>query len=67
MVEQDTGRTLVFCIPDHQWETLVTWQEHEFGEPGAMIISDKLSPYFILNDVSYIHLMVNHSENFVDP
>ena len=67
MVEQDTGRMLVFCIPDHQWETLVAWQEQEFVEPGAVIISDKFSPYFTLNDVSYVHLMVNHSENFVDP
>ena len=39
----------------------------KFVEPGAMIISDKFSPYFTLNDVSYVHLMVNHSENFVDP
>ena len=32
-----------------------------------MIISDKFSPYFNLNNLGYIHLMVNHSENFVDP
>ena len=32
-----------------------------------MILSDKFSPYFNLNDIGYTHLMVNHSENFVDP
>ena len=32
-----------------------------------MIISDKFSPYVNLNDVGYIYLMVNHSENFFDP
>ena len=39
----------------------------EFVEPGTMIISDKCSTYFNLKDVGYIHLMVNHSENFFDP
>lgn len=33
---------------------------------GTLIISDKFSPYFNLNNRGYIHLMVNHSENFVD-
>ena len=27
----------------------------------------KFSPYFNLNSSGYVHLMVNHSENFVDP
>ena len=66
MVEQDTGRSLVFRVPDRQWETLVTRLVREFVEPGIVIISDKFSPYFNLNDVGYIHLMVNHLENFVD-
>ena len=39
----------------------------KFIEPGTVIISDKFSPYVNLNDVGYIYLMVNHSENFVDP
>ena len=67
MVERDTGRSLVFRVPDRQQETLVARQVREFIEPGTVIISDKFSPYFNLNDVGYIHLMVNHSENFVDP
>ena len=39
----------------------------QFVEPGTTIISDKFSPYFKLNSLGYIHVMVNHSENFVDP
>ena len=30
MVERDTGRSLVFRVPDHQRETLVTRLVHEF-------------------------------------
>ena len=67
IVERDTGRSLVFCVPDRQRETLVTRLVCEFVEPGTVIISDKFSPYFNLNGVGYIHLMVNHSGNFVDP
>lgn len=67
MVERDAGQSLFFRIPDHQQETLVTRLGREFIEPGTVIISDKFSPYFNLNDVGYIHLMVNDSENFVDP
>ena len=67
MVEQDTGRSLVFRVPDRQRETLVTRLVRECVEPGTVIISDKFLPYFNLNDVGYIHLMVNHSENIVDP
>ena len=66
MVERDTGRSLVFRIPDRRRETLVTRLVREFVEPRTVIISDKFSPYFNLNDVGYIHLMVNHSANFVD-
>ena len=66
MVEQGTGWILVFCVPDRQRETLVTRLVREFIEPGTVIISDKYLPYFNLNDVGYIHLMVNPLENFVD-
>ena len=39
----------------------------QFVEPGTSIISDKFSLYFNLNSLGYVHAMVNHSENFVDP
>lgn len=44
MVERDTGRSLLFRVPDRQWETLVTRLVREFIEPGTVIISDKLLP-----------------------
>lgn len=56
MVEQDTGRSLVFRVPDHQRETLVTRLVGEFIERGTVIVSDKSSPYFNLNDVGYVRL-----------
>ena len=55
-----------FLCPRSTRETLVTWLVEEFLEPGTVILSDKFSPYFNLNDISYTHLMVNHCENFVD-
>lgn len=41
MVEQDTGRNLVFRVPDRQQEILVTRLVREFFEPGTVVISDK--------------------------
>ena len=41
MVEQDTGRNLVFRVPDRQQEILVTRLVREFVEPGTVVISDK--------------------------
>jgi len=67
MVERGTGRALAFRVPDRTRETLVTGLIQQFVEPGRHIISDKFSPYFNLNNISYIHLVVNHSENFVNP
>ena len=56
-----------FRVPDRTRETLVTRLVQEFIQPGTVIISDKFSPYFNLNDIGYTHLIVNHCENFVDP
>ena len=67
MVERGTGKALTFRVPNRTRETLVTGLVQQFVEPGTTIISDKFSPYFNLNSLGYIHVMVNHSENFVDP
>ena len=67
MVERGSGRALTFRVPDRTRETLVTQLVQEFIQPGTVILSDKFSPYFNLNDIGYTHRMVNHSENFVDP
>ena len=67
MVERGTGRALAFRGPNRTRETLVAGLVQQFVEPGTTIISDKFSPYFNLNSLGYVHVMVNHSENFVDP
>lgn len=67
MVERGSGRVLTFRVPNRTRETLVAGLVRQFVEPGTQIISDKFSPYFNLNNVGYIHLTVNHSENIVDP
>ena len=67
MVKRGTGWCLAFRVPNRTRETLVTGLVQKFIEAGTTIISDKFSPYFNLNSIGYIHLTVNHSENFVDP
>ena len=63
MVERGSGRALA----NRTRETLVAGLAQQFVGPGTTIISDEFSPYFNLNSLGYIHIMVNHSENFVDP
>ena len=60
-------KCLTFCVPDRTRGTLVTRLVQDFIQPGTVILSDKFSLYFNLNNIGYTHLMVNHSENFVDP
>ena len=67
MVERGSGRSLVFRVPNRTRETLVSGLIQHFVTTGTTIISSKFSPYFNLNNLGHIHLMVNHSENFVDP
>ena len=74
MVERGTGRALAFPVPNRTRKTLGTGLVQKFVEPGTTIISDTGGlPFalntknFNLNSVGYIHLMVNHSEKFVDP
>ena len=35
--------------------------------PRSIIYSDAWTAYATLNDHGYTHLIINHSENFVDP
>ena len=59
MVEIGCGCALTFHVPNHM---------RDLSNPAGrrVILSDKVSPYFNLNDIGYTHRMVNHSENFVD-
>ena len=47
--------------------TLVTGLIQHFVSLETLIASDKFSPFFNLNNLGYVHLMVNYLENFVDP
>ena len=67
MVERGTGQALAFQVPIITRETLVAGLVQQFVEPGTTIVSDKFSPHFNLNSLGYIHIMVTHSENFVNP
>ena len=60
MVERGSGYALTFRVQNHT---------RDLSNPAGrrVILSDKFSLYFNLNDIGYTHLMVNHSENFVDP
>ena len=51
MVERGSGRALTFRFPDCTRETLVTQLVQEFIQPGTVILSDKFSPNFNLNDM----------------
>ena len=53
MVERGSGRALTFRVPDRTRETLVAGLVQNFIEPGTLIISDKFSPYFNLNNSGY--------------
>ena len=44
---------------EQEKRTLVTGLVQKFAEPGTIIISHKFSPYYSLNSVGHIHLMVN--------
>ena len=66
MFERGTGRALAFPVPNRTRETLVAGLVHQFVELCTTIISEKFSPYFNLNSLGGIHVMVNHLENFFD-
>ena len=67
LVERGSGRALAFRVPSRTRETLVAGLVQQFVGAGTTIISEKFFPYFNLNGLGYIHVIVNHSENFVDP
>ncbi|XP_078362352.1 uncharacterized protein LOC144646583 [Oculina patagonica] len=66
-VERGSKKALLFRVPDRTRATLVHRLITTHILPGTVIYSDQFSPYIPLNQLGYIHLSVNHSENFVDP
>ena len=67
MVKEEVAGLLPFEYLTVQEKPRVIGLVQNFIEPGTLIISDKFSPFFNLNNSGHVHLMVNHSENFVDP
>lgn len=66
MIERGSGRVVFFRVPNRQRPTIYPIiQRHVL--PGTTIYSDDFSTYRTLNQHGFIHLTVNHSENFVDP
>ena len=66
-IERGTQKVLLFRVPDRTRETLVHRLITSFIRPGTVIYSHQFTPYIPLSQLGYIHLSVNHSENFVDP
>ena len=67
MVKRGTGWTLAFQCTQQNERNLGGWSGTTIRRAWATIISNKFSPYFNLNSLGYIHVMVDNSENFVDP
>ena len=67
IVERDTGRMVMLCVPDRSAATLIPLIQH-YVLPGSIVYSDEWAAYNILaHTPQYTHHTVNHSENFVNP
>lgn len=58
---------MVFRVPDRTRETLVQHIITTHILPGPIIYFNKFTQYIPFNQLRYIHLLVNHCKNFVDP
>ena len=63
-----TKKVVMFIVPNRSQAEL-TAKIEEYVAPGSIIHSDKWAAYQNLSNHpnGYVHLTVNHSENFVDP
>lgn len=68
-VERDSGRCFLAEIPDRKTQTLHSIIKQHIL-PGSHVISDELPAYKDIDKIHrgiYIHSVVNHQKNFVDP
>ena len=66
-MERGSQKVLLFRVPDRTRETFVHLLITTHVQAGTVIYSDQFFPCIPLNRLGYIHLLVNHSTNFVDP
>jgi len=67
VMERRSQKVLLFRVPDRTRELLVHRLITTHIRPGTVIYSDQFTLYIPLNQLGYIRLSVNHSQNFVDP
>ena len=62
----ETKEMFLVIVPKHDKDTLIPIIKSRIRE-GTTIISDGWSSYRTLKNEGFTHLVVNHSQNFVDP
>ena len=67
LIQRDTGRSLALFIVNNRSAAELLPRIQNIVLPGTTIISDQWAAYNSLNTLGYMHLTVNHSENFIDP
>ena len=66
MVERGSGCVLIFHAPDRTRQYLVTgWYKSLNIKPGTVILYDKISLYFNLNNIGYTRLMVKQAGEII--
>lgn len=65
-VDRSTGEVFAVPVDKRDAATLIPIIQR-WIKPGTTIISDCWRAYNSLTELGYIHLTVNHSENYVDP
>ena len=66
LIQRDTGKVCLFIVRNRSAGELIPHTQN-IVLPGTTIISDQWAAYNSLNTLGYMHLTVNHRQNFVDP
>lgn len=67
-IQRDTKKCFLAVCPDNKRsERALLPIIQQYVAPGTTIITDKWKAYINLSNHGYVHLDVNHSQNFVDP